>query len=261
MRGPLCGRPPRWCDMTELTTITSSLSRPIVEMMVFPIIKALYYPDGTEVHKIIGTGFFLDSTGLFLTARHVFQGRGSAFDLEDAAGFAVYCVHSVHLSRKMVARHLDVSSIKTHRETDIAGGRVEINQFGRANNSITEDELKLTAHFNHMTSTEIAEGTRIWTVAYPLATVHQPGHVDIHAQSDAFEGKITKHYPHGRDRGLLKWPCYETDMEIKRGASGGPVFVSGSSGVVFGVNCTGFDPHTVSYVSSLVPLVHKPSAA
>ena len=233
-----------------------------MEMIVFPIIKALYYGDGTEVHKIIGTGFFLDSTGLFLTARHVFQDRGSAFDPEGAAGVAVYCVHSVHLSRKMVARHIDVSSIKTHRETDIAGGRVEMNQFGRANDTITEHDLKLTAHFNYMTSTEIAVGTPIWTVAYPLATVHhQSGHVHVHVQSDAFEGKITKHYPHRRDRGLLKWPCYETDMEIKKGASGGPVFVSDSCGVVFGVNCTGFDPHTVSYVSSLVPLVQKPSAA
>jgi hypothetical protein len=233
-----------------------------MEMMVFPIIKALYYGDGTEVHKIIGTGFFLDSTGLFLTARHVFEDRGSAFDLEGATGFAIYCVHSVHLSRKMVARRIDVSSIKTHRETDIAAGHVEMSQFGRANESITEHELKLTAHFNHMTSTDITVGTRIWTVAYPLATVyHQSGLLHIHAQSDAFEGKITKHYPDGRDRGLLKWPCYETDMEIKKGASGGPVFVSGSSGVVFGVNCTGFDPHTVSYVSSLVPLAQKPGAA
>lgn len=248
--------------MTELATVTASVTRPVMEMMVFPIIKALYYGDGTEVHKMVGTGFFLDSTGLFLTARHVFRDRGSALDLEDATGFAVYCVHSVDLSRKMVARHIDVSSIKMHSETDIAAGRVEMNQFGRANESITEDELKRTAHVNHMTSTDVGVGTRIWTVAYPLATInYRPGHVDIHAQSDAFEGRITKHYPNGRDQGFLRWPCYETDMEIKMGASGGPVFLSGSSGVVFGVNCTGMDPHTVSHVSSLVPLVQKLGAA
>jgi S1-C subfamily serine protease len=248
--------------MPDLATVTSSVTRPLMEMIVFPIIKALYYGNGTEVHTLIGTGFFFDSTGLFLTARHVFEDRGSAFDLEGASGLAVYCVHSVDLARKMVARRIDVSSVKTHRETDIAAGRVEKNQFGQANDSITQSDLRLTAHFNHMTSTDIPVGTRVWTVAYPLATIsNQPGHVQIHSQSDAYEGQITAHYPGGRDRGLMHWPCYETDMEIKKGASGGPVFVAGSGGVVFGVNCTGFDPHSVSYVSSLVPLVPTPGAA
>lgn len=248
--------------MTELTTGSTDVTRPAMEMIVFPIIKALFYADGREVHKIVGTGFFFDSSGLFMTARHVIEGRGSVLDLEGAAGLAVYCVHSVHITRKMVARHINVSSLKTHRETDIAAGRVEMNQFGRANESIVDRDLKLTAHFNHMTSTDIPVGTGVWTVAYPLSTISsQPGHVNIHVQSDAFAGKITKHYPNGRDRGLLTWPCYETDMEIKRGASGGPVFVSGSSGVVFAVNCTGFDPHVVSHVSSLVPLIQSPGAA
>jgi hypothetical protein len=64
--------------MTDLATVTTKVTRPVIEMMVFPIVKALYYADGTEVHKIIGTGFFIDSSGLFLTARHVFQDRESA---------------------------------------------------------------------------------------------------------------------------------------------------------------------------------------
>jgi hypothetical protein len=233
-----------------------------MEMMVFPIIKALYYPDGVEVHKIVGTGFFFDSTGLFLTARHIFQGRGSAADLEDAKGFAVYCVHSVHLSRKMVARHIDLTSIKIRSDTDIAAGRVELNQFGKGDDSIADQELRNTACVKYSTTTDVPVGTRIWTVAYPLATVRsEPGHVYIHAQSDAFEGRVTKHYPERRDRGLLGWPCYETDMQIMKGASGGPVFISGSSGVVFGVNCTGTDPHSVSHVSSLAPLVTSRGAA
>jgi hypothetical protein len=246
--------------MEELTTITSIVNRPIVEMIVFPIIKVLFYPDGSEKHKIIGTGFFLDSNGLFLSARHVFEGKGSALDLEDANGFAVYCVHSVHLSRRMVARYIDVTSIKTRSDTDIAAGFVEMNQFGKGNNLITEAELKKTAHFNHATNTEVPVGTGIYTVAYPLATITHPekGHVIIHAQSDMYIGKITNYFPERRDQ-RLNWPCYETDMEIKSGASGGPVCISGSSGIVFGVNCSSLDPIPVSYVSSLAPLVSKPS--
>src|SRR3990172_11179377 len=98
--------------MSELITITSDVTRPIMEMIVFPIIKALYYPDGTEDHKIVGTGFFLDSNGHFLSARHVFYNRnrltlnpgltldlGLALDIEDAEGIALYCVHSVNENR------------------------------------------------------------------------------------------------------------------------------------------------------------------
>jgi len=225
-----------------------------MEMMVFPIIKVLYHSNGSEIHKIIGTGFFLDFNGLFLSVRHVFAGKGSALDLEDAKGFAVYCVHSVNLNRKMVARHIDVTSIKTRGDTDIAAGFVGMNQFGKGDNSITEAELRNTAHFNSAMTTKVPVGTGIWTVAYPLATVHHENDVvKIHAQSDMYVGKITKHYPN-RKNTQLNWPCYETDMEIKSGASGGPVCISKSSGIVFGVNCSSFDPIPVSYVSSLAPL-------
>jgi Trypsin-like peptidase domain len=226
-----------------------------MELMVFPIIKALYYSDGKELHKIVGTGFYIDANGMFLTARHVFTGPGSAFDLEGASGYAVYCVHSVHIRRKPVARHIDVESITLRNDTDIAAGRVKKNQFARGNPAITSAELENTAHFNHLTTDPIPIGTKIWTVAYPLATVSHSSKnaINIHSQSDMFTGKITAHYPVRRDRGLLNWPCYETDMELKAGASGGPVFVSGS-GVIFAVNCTGTEPHSVSHVSSLAPL-------
>jgi len=164
--------------------------------------------------------------------------------------------HSILKERKAVARHIDIASIKTCAYTDISAGYVETNQFGKENDSINASELKQTAHLNYATIEDITVGTKIWTVAYPLATIQQPqvGHVHVHAQSDSFTGSITKHYPERKDRGLLSWPCYETDMEIKAGASGGPVFTSGSGGVVFGVNCTGTDPHSVSHVTSLAPL-------
>jgi len=248
--------------VSESPMVTTSVSRPVMEMMVFPIIKALYYPGGREIHRLIGTGFFIDSDGLFLTARHVLLGRGSAFDLEGATDFAVYCVHSVNLNRKMVARHIDVASVKTHDWTDIAGGRVEMNQFGRGDGSITADELKNTAHLNHLTSTEVSVGTDIFTIAYPRTIVsHSPGNVAVELQSDSFTGRITTVYSQGRDRGMIPWPCYETDMEIMSGASGGPVFVSGAGGVVFGVNCTGTEPHSVSYIVSFAPLIPRLRAA
>jgi len=234
----------------------------MMEMMIFPIIKALYYPDGTETHKLVGTGFFLDEIGTFLSARHVFQGEGSALDLEDANGFALYCAHAVNLERKLVVRHIDVESIKTRNDSDIAAGKVEMNQFGQPNEAISRKEMEKTSHLNFVSNEDVKEDTKIFTVAHPLTKVEhtQPGRVNLSIESQAYEGKVTKHYPEKRDSGLLSWPCYETDMEIKGGASGGPVFISGSSGVVFAVNCTGTDPHMFSHVTSLAPLLNKSMA-
>ncbi len=243
--------------MEDMLKVQSKLDRRMMDMIVFPIVKVLFYPEGVEVHKVIGTGFFLDGNGIFLSARHLFQGKGSALDKEDADGYAVYCVHAVNLESKYVLRHIDVSSIKTRKDTDIAVGKVEINQFGRPNENITENELKNTAHLNYVSGENIALGTKIFTVAHPLTTVSNisKGHIDIHVNSEAYEGKITKHHPVSRDAGLISWPCYETDMEVKGGASGGPVFLSGKDGVIFAINCTGTDPHMFSHVSSLAPII------
>jgi len=260
--------------MSELISITSDVIRPIMEMVVFPIIKAFYYPDGTEDQKIVGTGFFLDSNGRFFSARHVFYNRnvqaldlgftfdlGLALDVEDAERIALYCVHSVNVNRKMVARSIDMSSINPRRDTDIVTGFVEMKQFGKGDNSITEAELTRTAYINYATNMDIPVGTEIWTVAYPLAKVsrRENGGFNVYSKSDMYRGRITKHYPEGRDSVMLPGPCYETDMEIKSGASGGPVFISGSSGFVFGVNSAGTEPHSFSHVTSLTPLVSKSS--
>jgi hypothetical protein len=121
--------------MSETVTGTHPLTRHIGEMLVFPIIKALYYPDGRETHALIGTGFFIGSRR-FLSARHVFEGKGSALDMEDATGIAVYCAHTVNLNRKVVLRHIDVQSIQTHskrRDANTARGGTRAKMIVRAN--------------------------------------------------------------------------------------------------------------------------------
>jgi hypothetical protein len=137
--------------MSDSVHVTGAADRALMEMIVFPIIKALYLADGTEEHKLVGTAFFLDGNRRFLTAKHVIDGRGGALDPEGAERLAVYCVHSVHLSRKMVARFIDVDSIVVRADTDIASGIVALQQFGRANPMIAENEMVGTAYFNGVT--------------------------------------------------------------------------------------------------------------
>ena len=183
-------------DEQPFVTGELPLTRHIGEMLVLPILKGLYFDDGYEVHKLVGTGFFIDSSRI-LTARHVLLGRGSATDLEGATKFAVYCVHSVDLTRRPVARHVDVSSILTRNDSDIATALVELKQCGRPNPAITEKEMRQTGYITKMSVEPVSIGTRIYTIAYPLATVisKEPDNVAIHAQSDVFEGRITAHYP------------------------------------------------------------------
>jgi hypothetical protein len=68
---------------SQFTTSTFPLTRHIGERVVFPILKALYFPNG-EIHKVVGTGVFVGNRR-FATAAHVFEGRGSASDLEGAS--------------------------------------------------------------------------------------------------------------------------------------------------------------------------------
>jgi hypothetical protein len=109
----------------------------------------------------------------------------------------VYCVHSIDLTRRPVARHVDVSSILTRNDSDIATALVELNQFGQPNPAITEKEMQETGYLTKMSVEPIPIGTRIYTIAYPLATVasKEASHVNIHAHSEVFESRITAHYP------------------------------------------------------------------
>jgi len=67
-------------------------------------------------------------------------------------------------------------------------------------------------------------------------------------------GTVTQVFPSGRDR-TKAYPCYEMDLEIKGGMSGGPVF--DSAGRLRGIVCSSFDlsepGNHISYASALWP--------
>jgi hypothetical protein len=72
------------------------------------------------------------------------------------------------------------------------------------------------------------------------------GHVSIAPK--LYDGEVLKEYPSGRG-GLLPGRCYETNLAIEGGASGGPVF--DEHGHVFAVNSTGFNGTDIGYVSHI----------
>jgi hypothetical protein len=187
--------------MDDFVTRETPLNRESMEILVLPIIKMLSFDDGTEEHKIVGTGFFI-ADRLFLTAKHVFFGRGAALDREGAPRMAVYCIHAWNTRREFVARPIDVNSLRTRTNEDIVIGHVEARQFFTSDAPLPERVLRHTGYIAKVTSEPIPVGTRILTVAYPLATARMtaPGQFAVHIQSDAYEGHVAAHHPEGRDR-------------------------------------------------------------
>lgn len=63
-------------------------------------------------------------------------------------------------------------------------------------------------------------------------------------------GLVSAQYPHGRDRHLIPWPCFEVNVDTLGAMSGGPVY--DKHGDLVGVLCSGIDGGT-SYVSMIWP--------
>jgi hypothetical protein len=94
-------------------------------------------------------------------------------------------------------------------------------------------------------------GDNICTFAYPKSVVESNGKKHLMEFSPAFfEGKLVKEYPRGRDKTILPNPCWQADMHIHSGASGGPVF--NSQGHVVGINSTSINGDTsCSFISTI----------
>lgn len=71
-------------------------------------------------------------------------------------------------------------------------------------------------------------------------------------------GTVKEVYPLGRDKVMLPFPCFRTNMRIEGGMSGGPAF--DDNGQLIGINCSGFSAqdaggeHT-GHISCLWPLM------
>lgn len=188
--------------------------------------------------RFIGTAFFINHFGVFVTAKHVIQefldGRSSPED-DALCGFLVM--------RDNTVAPLRVLHASAHLTADVAVGRLALLQ------NRETGEIRPTMSFP-MTMKPAPVGQQAFTFAYPQTVVdasQSPQKFQIAPWF--FDGAVTQHFPSGRDRVMLPGNVYETCITIKGGASGGPVY--DENGNVFGVNSTGIDGTDISYVSSI----------
>ena len=139
-----------------------------------------------------------------------------------------------------------IIKVTAHLRSDVAIGAVASRINLESNQPLTNKALTLTSRVP-------LEGDSICTWAYPNCVTRYDGNsAVIPIFPRLYEGQVRAEYGEGRDSVMLPGRCYETNLGIHGGASGGPVF--DAEGYVFAINSTGIAGDDISYVSHVQSL-------
>jgi hypothetical protein len=196
--------------------------------------------------RIVGTGFFVSRYGLLLTAKHVVDEVAEHDAMSRPALTWLWKVDGTLRFRPIWrvsffdAAPRDAADIAICQSVD----RVKD---GTAKMFEPNERIALVTRLPDV-------GAHIGTYAYPdnhqvdFSGYEKTGRVF----ADVFEGQYLA--LRGPSERFLRYPHLETSIDIRHGASGGPVF--GSCGHAIAVNCRGWDFGTDSaaQLSSVVPI-------
>jgi V8-like Glu-specific endopeptidase len=196
----------------------------------FPILKQLE----NDHWQLIGTGFFITNNGVFLTAKHVLR------DVLDNSRKQTHPIAAFLFPTTGIYQIRPILKGFFNAEGDVAAGIIT---------NTSHEEKKLENPFYGLSLTPMKVGGKIHTFAYP-ETIHNGNEIVFHG--NYYAGEVKEYLPEGRDKTMLPNSCYQTTMNIRGGASGGPVF--NTHGVVIGINSTGFENNDspLSYISSII---------
>lgn len=195
--------------------------------------------------ECIGTGFLIATGGIFVTAAHVVRAitgedNTQSTDAEGNPAAGLFTVQFIPPD-KFVRR--EVQKVCVHMVDDLAIGTLK---------PIVHPETKLPLENKVLTLTKHrpAIGHKITTWAYPnCITEYGQGSLSIMIVPTICDGVIEDEFPDGRGWGKTPGRCYQTNLGLAGGASGGPVF--DEFGNVFAVNSSGFDGTDIAYVSHI----------
>ncbi|WP_431236708.1 S1 family peptidase [Mycolicibacterium aichiense] len=216
----------------ELSTLNSS---------VVPVVVITRSPD--TIH-FVGTAFCIGSRGLWVTARHVLEGRGGANEL-------------VETNPRSYVAILWVGSGVGHDVDELLGGVIPVRFMVRHPASGSDLALlgasRPNLEFPPLTLSALlpVPTVPILGLGYAKHRIRiDPNRPVIHAENNihASSGEVLQLYENGRDTyqdldgnftGKLPTVCFETSARFDSGMSGGPVLAPSSA--VCGVISTGFE--------------------
>jgi hypothetical protein len=190
---------------------------------VVPILKEVGY----RQLAVIGTGFYLTRYGLFVTAKHVLEALAEKDGGKLVPSFVLHLAsdNGIHL-RQILRAHL------------LKAADVGIAQADNFMDSHPQNPLR---NLRPTLSNELPpEGSPLITYAYPENDILDFNHDDNARviRGNYFQGGFLR-FVEQPENPSLKFPYIETTIELRHGASGGPVF--DARGRIIGVNCRGWD--------------------
>ncbi len=209
---------------------------------IVPILKEV----GPKCLKVVGTGFYITCYGLLATAKHVIE------DLKPPEGLTLLPSFALHLGPEntLFLRHIRRAHLLQAADVAVV----------QADNFLESNPMAPLMNLRPRLSAELpAAGEPPVTYAYPENAVldfNLDGHIP-EIRGDYFQGGFLR-FVSAPEHPFIRFPYFESTVELRSGASGGPVF--DSSGCIIAVNCRGWDfrgsEHEGDHLSYLVPIGH-----
>ena len=240
---------------------------------VHPAIAAVIKVSLAGIPSLIGSGFFISTNGLFVTAKHVIRDNmnneeneigGIGALLLDANNFGQYLplvwsswhpVKDIAVSdtrprfsgdgQPITTECLPLSIVEPAK-----GSTITSRFFCHSDRAISDKDLVLREEPRTIVKFELEHIFLGGQNGTPYTTA---GFLKSLVGSQDRTGQLRKHYRPVRDSVMLPFPVFESDLAIPGSGSGGPVF--NELGKVIGINTTGIPGSDISHHTSISELL------
>lgn len=187
----------------------------------FPLLELVLALVGGQPPVVLGSAVFV-APGVALTASHVIEEYWKLFDEEGrwrtakAATFPIQAIQYVpHLDR-FVTWHVFYASHRDKLDVALLQLAPELSQY----------PADYVWPYPTLDLRPIARGTRVQALGFPKADVvfdEETNGWQLEHAAGISVGVVTDVFEEGRDTAKKPFPCFEMDVEIRGGMSGGPV--------------------------------------